>query len=122
MANTHKAVGTIHTAPVAKDEKEIDRRVKAGVPEQKTIKPGEHFNPSDVGMSPEEVKKLEERRAIAPLEGGDRSAQPVAQSAPNPAGGFSNTKSSDNRGPGSGATGLGTSQTTPPGVDQTGKT
>jgi hypothetical protein len=110
--HTHKAVGTVTTAPVAKDNTEIDRRNKpgAGVPEIKTLNPGDHFDPAELGMSPAEVKALEARKVIAPLEGAGQ-AQPVRPAVPE----------RGNRTEGSGATQLGTKQDTPPGIDQTKK-
>jgi hypothetical protein len=122
--HTHKAVGTITSAPVAKDNAEIDRRHKPGteIPDIKTLNPGDHFNPAEVGMSEEEVKRLEDRRVIVPLEGAQQfsDGSQTVGGEPGDVGtiGIKATGGS-NRTPGSGATGLGTKQEGPPGIDQT---
>lgn len=133
--NTHKAVNTITTAPVAKDVAEIDRLQKPGARvEVKTLNPGDHFDPSAHGMTAEEVTKLESSGKIAKLEGADVDAagRPIKRDAEgrpidatgrviDPATGLPIAEERGNRTEGSGATGLGTKQTSPAGVDSTGK-
>lgn len=119
--NTHKAVNTITTAPVAKTPAEIDvlNKPNARVQNVKTLNPGDHFNPADHGMDAEEVKRLEDLGRIAKLEGA-QTQQPGQQ--PLQPGELPVTHSERaNETEGSGATGLGTHQNSPPGVDTTGK-
>ncbi len=70
--NTHKAVGQLTHARPVKDQAEADFRQRVGMgDESRTLAHDEQFNPSDLGMSKEDVKRLEERGTIKRLEGAD---------------------------------------------------